>query len=254
MAKKQIDGDGLDIPNRIKALPVKRTGPIVAAVIVALLAAMLLQGLITNPRFEWNVVWKYLFDKNVREGIKYTLLLTVISMVIAIILAVILAVMRKSINPVLRGVSWFYIWFFRGTPVAKALGMKRSMIMRRVVLPQAMRIIIPPTGNEFIGMLKTTSLVNAVPFTLELQFATTAIATRLYKPIPLLIVACIWYLVITSILMVLQSRLEKHFGKGFDARPAGARGKQPPLPGKTGGEPKDDIAKQNEATFAGMTA
>ena len=90
--------------------------------------------------------------------------------------------------------------------------MKRSMIMRRVVLPQAMRIIIPPTGNEFIGMLKTTSLVNAVPFTLELQFATTAIATRLYKPIPLLIVACIWYLVITSILMVLQSRLEKHFG------------------------------------------
>lgn len=98
--------------------------------------------------------------------------------------------------------------------------MKRSMIMRRVVLPQAMRIIIPPTGNEFIGMLKTTSLVNAVPFTLELQFATTAIATRLYKPIPLLIVACIWYLVITSILMVLQSRLEKHFGKGFDARPA----------------------------------
>ena len=117
MAKKQIDGDGLDIPNRIKALPVKRTGPIVAAVIVALLAAMLLQGLITNPRFEWNVVWKYLFNENVLEGIKYTLLLTVISMVIAIILAVVLAVMRKSINPVLRGVSWFYIWFFRGTPV-----------------------------------------------------------------------------------------------------------------------------------------
>lgn len=117
MAKKQIDGDGLDIPNRIKALPVKRTGPIVAAVIVALLAAMLLQGLITNPRFEWNVVGKYLFNENVLEGIKYTLLLTVISMVIAIVLAVILAVMRKSINPVLRGVSWFYIWFFRGTPV-----------------------------------------------------------------------------------------------------------------------------------------
>ena len=275
MAKKQVDGDGLDIPNRIKALPVKRTGPIVAAIIVALFAAMLVQALVTNPRFEWNVVWKYLFNENVLEGIKYTLLLTVISMVIAIILAVVLAVMRKSINPVLRGVSWFYIWFFRGTPVytqlvfwgagleavdpgqteaAKALGMKRTLIMRRIVLPQAMRIIIPPTGNEFIGMLKTTSLVNAVPFTLELQFATTAIATRLYKPIPLLIVACIWYLVITSILMVIQSRLEKHFGKGFDARPAGARGKRTPLPGKTFGEPKDDIDKQNEATFAGMTA
>ena len=117
MAKKQVDGDGLDIPNRIKALPVKRTGPIVAAIIVALFAAMLVQALVTNPRFEWNVVWKYLFNENVLEGIKYTLLLTVISMVIAIILAVVLAVMRKSINPVLRGVSWFYIWFFRGTPV-----------------------------------------------------------------------------------------------------------------------------------------
>ena len=49
-------------------------------------------------------------------------------------------------------------------------------------------------------------------------------------------------------------RLEKHFGKGFDARPAGARGKRTPLPGKTFGEPKDDVDKQNEATFAGMTA
>ena len=78
MAKKQVDGDGLDIPNRIKALPVKRTGPIVAAIIVALFAAMLVQALVTNPRFEWNVVWKYLFNENVLEGIKYTLLLTVI--------------------------------------------------------------------------------------------------------------------------------------------------------------------------------
>ena len=89
-------------------MPVKRTGPIVAAIIVALFAAMLVQALVTNPRFEWNVVWKYLFNENVLEGIKYTLLLTVISMVIAIILAVVLAVMRKSINPVLRGVSPIY--------------------------------------------------------------------------------------------------------------------------------------------------
>mgnify|MGYP000606860512 FL=1 len=117
MANKQVDGENLDIPNRIKALPVRRTGPVVAAIVVALFAAMLVQGLITNPRFEWHIVWKYLFNENVLEGIKYTLLLTVISMAIAIVLAVLLAIMRKSINPVLRGVSWFYIWFFRGTPV-----------------------------------------------------------------------------------------------------------------------------------------
>ena len=103
-------------------------------------------------------------------------------------------------------------------------------------------------------MLKTTSLVLAVPFTLDLQFATNAIANRIYKPIPLLIVACFWYLLITSILMVIQSRLEKHFGKGFEARPIGTKGKQPPLPGKTDGEPKDDIQKQNEATMAGLNA
>lgn len=126
--------------------------------------------------------------------------------------------------------------------------------MRRIVLPQAMRIIIPPTGNEFIGMLKTTSLVNAVPFTLELQFATTAIATRLYKPIPLLIVACIWYLVITSILMVIQSRLESTSARASTPVPPEPGGKRTPLPGKTFGEPKDDVDKQNEATFAGMTA
>ena len=66
--------------------------------------------------------------------------------------------------------------------------------------------------------------------------------------------ACFWYLLITSILMVVQSRLEKHFGKGFDARAMGTRGKQPPLPGKTDGEPKDDVNKLNEAAFNGLTA
>ena len=136
--------------------------------------------------------------------------------------------------------------------------MRSSLILRSIILPQAMRIIIPPTGNETIGMLKTTSLVLAVPFTLDLQFATNAIANRIYKPIPLLIVACFWYLLITSILMVAQSRLEKHFGKGFDARPADAKGKQEPYdpkyPGKSEGEQRDDVNKMNQATFTGLNA
>ncbi len=96
----------------------------------------------------------------------------------------------------------------------KALGMSKSQTWRKVILPQAMRIITPPTGNEAIGLLKTTSLVLAVPFTLELTYATNAIANRLYQPIPLLIVAAAWYLSITSLLMVGQHYLEKHFGKG----------------------------------------
>jgi polar amino acid transport system permease protein len=137
---------------------------------------------------------------------------------------------------------------------AKALGMRSSKIMRRIILPQAMRIIVPPTGNETIGMLKTTSLVTAVPFGLELQFATNAIANRIYKPIPLLLVACVWYLLITSILMVGQAYLERHFGKGFDQRRVWPPKDAVPLPGKTEGEVKNDVSKGNQATFVGLNA
>jgi len=105
---------------------------------------------------------------------------------------------------------------------AEALGMGKTKIMWRIILPQAMRVIVPPTGNETIGMLKTTSLVLAVPFTLDLTFATNALANRTYLPVPLLIVAAIWYLVITSILMVGQHYIEAYYGKGVDnLAPAG---------------------------------
>lgn len=99
---------------------------------------------------------------------------------------------------------------------AEALGMSKGKIMWRIILPQAMRVIVPPTGNETIGMLKTTSLVLAVPFTLDLTFATNALANRTYLPVPLLIVAAIWYLVITSILMVGQHFIEAYYGRGVD--------------------------------------
>lgn len=97
---------------------------------------------------------------------------------------------------------------------SKALGMGWSLTMRRTVLPQAMRIIIPPTGNELISMLKTTSLVVAVPYSLELYGRSMDIAYSLFEPVPMLLVAATWYLVITSVLMVGQYYLEKHFEKG----------------------------------------
>ena len=105
---------------------------------------------------------------------------------------------------------------------ALALGMKPPKIWWRILMPQAMRVIIPPTGNEAIGMLKMTSLVLAIPFTLDLTFATNAISNRLYLPIPLLLVAGSWYLAITSLLMVGQHFLERHFGKGVSVHPARA--------------------------------
>ena len=95
-----------------------------------------------------------------------------------------------------------------------ALGMSWSMTMRRTVLPQAMRVIIPPTGNEVISMLKTTSLVVAVPYSLELYGRARDIAGVIFEPIPLLLVASTWYLTITSILMVGQYYLERYFSRG----------------------------------------
>ena len=95
-----------------------------------------------------------------------------------------------------------------------ALGMSWTMTMRRTVLPQAMRVIIPPTGNEFISMLKTTSLVTAVPFSLELYGRARDISGVIFQPIPLLMVAATWYLAITSILMVGQFYLERYFSRG----------------------------------------
>ncbi|WP_270772358.1 MULTISPECIES: amino acid ABC transporter permease [Actinomycetaceae] len=101
---------------------------------------------------------------------------------------------------------------------ATALGMPRSMIFRRIILPQAMRVIVPPIGNETISMLKTTSLVSAIPFTLELTFVASTKGQSLFQPVPLLIAAALWYLFITSILMWIQAHIERYFGKGFDRR------------------------------------
>ncbi|MCV7268516.1 amino acid ABC transporter permease [Mycolicibacterium doricum] len=95
-----------------------------------------------------------------------------------------------------------------------ALGMSWAMTMRRTVLPQAMRVIIPPTGNEVISMLKTTSLVTAVPYSLELYGRARDIAGVIFQPIPLLMVAATWYLAITSVLMVGQYYLERYFSRG----------------------------------------
>jgi len=99
------------------------------------------------------------------------------------------------------------------TEASQALGMRRLQIMRRVVLPQAMRVIIPPTGNETISMLKTTSLASTVAFT-ELLKAGEDIFNANYKTIPLLIVVSVWYIIVTSILSLGQYYLERYYGRG----------------------------------------
>jgi polar amino acid transport system permease protein len=256
---------------------------------VLVVAAALIRSVVTNARFEWGVVGEYLFDPRILHGAVITIELTVIAMAIGITLGVLLAVMRLSPNPLVSGASWFYIWFFRGTPLlvqllfwyniaalypkiglgvpfgpsfihanantlitpfaagilglglnegaymaeivragiisvdegqadaAHSLGMTRLQTMRRIVLPQAMRVIIPPTGNETISMLKSSSLVSVIVVT-ELLYAGQLIYSVNFKTIQLLIVVSFWYIVLTSVLYVGQYYLERHYGRGSRER------------------------------------
>jgi polar amino acid transport system permease protein len=272
-------------PEEIKAVPVRHPGRWLAAAVVLVLVAMLVHTLVTNPRFQWNVIGRYFLSSRVLDGLELTILLTVVAMVIGIVLGMILAVMRLSANPLLSGASWAYIWLFRGTPVlvqllfwfnlaflyprislgvpfgpsflqadandlitaltaailglglnegaymaeivragilsvehgqtqaAQALGMSRTQTMRRIILPQAMRVIIPPTGNETISMLKTSSLASVITVT-ELLYAVQLIYSVNFQTIPLLIVASIWYLIATSVLTAGQFYIERHYARG----------------------------------------
>jgi polar amino acid transport system permease protein len=266
----------------------------VANVVVLFLAVAVVASMATNRNFEWSVIGQYMTFGPILDGLVVTLELTALSMAIGIVLGVVLAVMRLSPNPLVGGLSWIYIWFFRGTPIfvqilfwfniaalypriaiglpfggpqlahlnlttlitpfiagvlalglnegaymseivragiisvdegqteaAQALGMTRLLAMRRVVLPQAMRVIVPPTGNETIGMLKTSSLVSAIAVT-ELLYSAQIIYARTYQTIPLLIVASIWYLIVTTILSIGQYYVERHYARGTRAQQAGA--------------------------------
>ena len=270
----------------------RHVGRWIAAAVLLLVAMQAGSAVVTNPNFRWDTFWQYLFDPIILRGIGWTLILTVLAMAVAVPIAIALVIMRDSDNPIMRGIAWSWIWFFRGTPIytqllfwglfavlfprlalgipfgpelfsvetrwlitpmvaavlglgfnesaylteifragfraidrgqteaAQAIGMPIRKIWTRILMPQAMRTIIPPTGNETIGMLKMTSLVLAVPFTLDLMFVSNSIANRLFQPIPLLMVAAFWYLAVTSVLMVGQFYLERHFGRGHDAAPA----------------------------------
>ena len=105
---------------------------------------------------------------------------------------------------------------------AQSLGMSRLLTMRRVVLPQAMRVIIPPTGNEVISMLKNTSLASVITVT-ELLYTVQLIYAATYQTIPMLVVASLWYIIVTTVLTIGQFYVERFFGRGSSRQ-------QPPTP------------------------
>jgi polar amino acid transport system permease protein len=103
------------------------------------------------------------------------------------------------------------------TEAAYALGMSPTRSMRRIILPQALRIIIPPLGNAFIGMFKLTSIALVIGYG-ELMNTTRAIYSSEFNTIPLLLVASFWYLLITTLLSIGQHFIERHYGRGFERR------------------------------------
>jgi len=289
-------------PEQIRAVPVRHPGRWIAAAVIAVLAAMFVHMLVTNPVFQWDFMVDNMFSDAVLRGARTTLIMTVLAMVIGVLLGILLAVMRLSANPIVSGAAWVYIWFFRAIPrivllffvanlgalyaryefgfpfdqqlmdlfgfeadwrlfgfdgneifvgftagliglalsegaymaeivragiqsvdpgqaeAAHALGMSRGKTTRRIVLPQAMRVIIPPTGNETIAMLKDTALLIAVPVTTELNFQLRAIGSRTFQVIPMAVASILWYLALASLLMVGQYFLERRFSRGFGNR------------------------------------
>ncbi len=99
------------------------------------------------------------------------------------------------------------------TEAAHALGMKGAQTMRRIVLPQAMRVIIPPTGNEFINMLKTSSLAFAIGYG-ELFLRGRQLGSRTLAVMESLIVVSVWYLLLTTVFSIGQYYLERHYARG----------------------------------------
>ncbi|SOH93901.1 polar amino acid transport system permease protein [Monaibacterium marinum] len=269
-------------------LPIPKT-KVLLWLVVLLFSCDFLFGVSQNPNFGWPVVADYFFSRTVLDGLIVTMSLAVVSMIIGVALGLPIAIGRMSSDPLARGLSGAFVWFFRGTPLlvqlilwynlsilfpqislsipfgptlaawnsndvitpltaaiiglalneaaymaeiirggllsvergqmetAEAFGMKRMRALRRIVIPQAMRTIVPPTGNQFISMIKATSLVSVIAMA-DLLYSVQSIYNRTFEVIPMLMVAVLWYLFITSVLSVFQSMIERYYARGDQQR------------------------------------
>jgi polar amino acid transport system permease protein len=269
-----------DIPEHadsLRIVPQRRLGQWTAAVAVLVLLGLAVNSVLRNRAFQWDVVADYFTSDAVLRGLWLTLWLTAVVMALGFVLGTLLAAARLSANPVLRSVSWGYVWLFRSIPVlvqlllwfnigalypqilgvktvdllgpvtvavigltlheaayaaevvrggilsvdhgqieaAQALGLSRWRRWRRIVLPQAMRSIVPPAGNMLIGTLKGTSIVSMIAVQ-DLLYSVQLVYHRTYQVIPLLMVATVWYTVVTSVLGVGQYYVEKHYARGSE--------------------------------------
>lgn len=311
MTTLSADPEQQERPGRIEATPVRHPWRYVTIFVIAVLVAMMVSSFVTNSKWDFSFARQVFNFNPVLTGlIRGTVVGTIGAMIIGIVGGVGLAIMRLSDNPVLRGVAWVYVWFFRSIPrlvllvafgtglgflyphldiglpfgqqlssslglptggsiytinvnslsngilvgivglglseaaymaeiaragiqsvdpgqreAAQALGMSSGKVMRRIVLPQAMRVIVPPTGNETIAMVKDTSLLSAVPVTFELWTQIENVSNRTNRVMGAYVAGFAWYLIVCSLLMVVQAYLERKYGRGFSgAGPSGAGG------------------------------
>ncbi|PSM38615.1 amino acid ABC transporter permease [Streptomyces dioscori] len=263
------------VPSRI--VPRRRTGQWTAAGLVLILLGLAVNSVARNEAFQWDVVGDYFTSASVLRGLGLTLWLTGLVMALGFALGALLAAGRLSGNPVLRAVSWGYVWLFRSMPIlvqllfwfnigalyptlfgvktvnllgpvtvaiigltlheaayaaevvrggilsvdrgqieaAEALGLSRWRRWWKIVLPQAMRSIVPPAGNMLIGTLKGTSIISVIAVQ-DLLYSVQLVYHRTYQVIPLLMVATLWYIIVTSVLSVGQYYVERHYGRGSE--------------------------------------
>jgi polar amino acid transport system permease protein len=269
-----------------RVLPLRHPWRWVLTAVVLVLVAQFIHGLVSNPFYQWSRFSYWFFRPVVLDGLVITLEVAAVSAVLGLIGGVILALGRLSPNPVLRSVSWVYIWLLRSVPLivvllflynfsalyrtlslgipfgpaffefdesrlatdmavavvglslneaayaaevvrsgvlsvdqgqheaASALGLPRGFQFRRIVFPQALRVIVPSYVNQLIGLVKSTSLVFYVSL-LDL-FGTVQSLGSTYPGdiVPLLLVATFWYVVLTSVVSVIQFYVERHYSRG----------------------------------------
>ncbi|MBL7626615.1 amino acid ABC transporter permease [Frankia sp. CN6] len=273
-------------PAARRVIPQRRPGRWIATVVVLVVLAQVIHGLVTNPFYQWDR-FDYWFSRPViLRGLLITLQVAAWSAVFGLVGGIVLALGRLSRNPILRSVSWVYIWLFRSVPLivvliflynfsalyqtlsvgvpfgpaffsfdetalfselaiavigislneaayaaevvrsgvlsvdqgqheaASALGLPRFYQFRRIVLPQALRAIIPSYVNQLIGLIKATSLVFYVSLLDMFGTVQTMGASYPGDIIPLLLVGTVWYVILTSVVSVAQYYVERYYSRG----------------------------------------